>query len=72
MYHDFGQVPKRDRRGLGQYSVFGKRPEFPDWVIRESAYVLAIRDDGCLAVVRTNQGTFLPGGGIESGETPQE
>lgn len=31
-----------------------------------------MRDDGCLAVVRTNQGTFLPGGGIESGETPQE
>jgi 8-oxo-dGTP diphosphatase len=52
--------------------VFGARPDGPEWVIRESAYVLAIRNDGCLAVVRTSQGTFLPGGGIESGETPQE
>jgi 8-oxo-dGTP diphosphatase len=56
----------------GSVPVFGRRPEFPGWVIRESAYVVAIRDDGCLAVVRTSQGTFLPGGGIESGETPPE
>jgi 8-oxo-dGTP diphosphatase len=52
--------------------VFGARPESSEWVIRESAYVLAVRADGGVAVVRTSQGTFLPGGGIERGETPQE
>ena len=52
--------------------VFGARPESSAWVIRESAYVLAIRSDGCLAVVRTSQGTFLPGGGIERGEPPPD
>jgi|ERR1700686_3150403 len=52
--------------------VFGARSESSGWAIRESAYVLAIRNDGCLAVVRTSQGTFLPGGGIEIGETPRE
>jgi 8-oxo-dGTP diphosphatase len=52
--------------------VFGARSESSGWVTRESAYVLAISTDECLAVVSTNQGAFLPGGGIESGETPQE
>lgn len=52
--------------------VFGARPESSGWVIRESAYVLAIHGDGCLALVRTSRGTFLPGGGVENGETPHE
>jgi 8-oxo-dGTP diphosphatase len=56
----------------GQVPVFGARSESSKWVLRESACVLAIRTDGCLAVVRTSQGIFLPGGGIESGETPQQ
>jgi len=55
-----------------QVPVFGARPGSSEWVIRESAYVLAFRDDGRLAAVRTSQGTFLPGGGVESSETPQE
>ena len=55
-----------------QFPVFGARPDGPEWVIRDSAYVLALRCDGRLAVVRTSQGTFLPGGGIESDETPPE
>jgi 8-oxo-dGTP diphosphatase len=56
----------------GQVPVFGARSGSSEWVIRESAYVLAIRPDGCLALVRTSKDTFLPGGGIESGETPPE
>ena len=52
--------------------VFGARLESHEWVVRESAYALAIRTDGCLAVVRTSQGIFLPGGGTKSGETPHE
>ena len=72
MYHDSVKGRSGIAEDWGSIPVFGNRPEFPEWVIRESAYVLAMRDDGCLAVVRTGQGTFLPGGGIESGETPQE
>jgi len=72
MYHD----PVKGRNSIADnwvnVPVFGKQPEVPAWVIRESAYLLAMREDGCLAVVRTGQGTFLPGGGIECGETPQE
>jgi hypothetical protein len=40
--------------------VFGGRPESSEPVTRESAYVLAIRSDGRLAVVRTSQGTSCP------------
>jgi len=72
MYHDTVKGRNGIADNWANVPVFGKQPEVPAWVIRESAYVLGIRDDGCLAVVRTSQGTFLPGGGIESGETPQE
>ncbi|MEP6768058.1 MAG: NUDIX domain-containing protein [Acidobacteriota bacterium] len=37
-------------------------------VIRPSAYVLMDAGGGGLAIVRTWEGTFLPGGGIEPGE----
>jgi len=40
--------------------------------VRPSAYVI-LRDDGRrIAVVRAERGWFLPGGGIEPGETPEE
>jgi 8-oxo-dGTP diphosphatase len=41
-------------------------------VIRVGAYGLVSDNRGRLAVVRTGQGTFLPGGGIEPGEGPEE
>jgi 8-oxo-dGTP diphosphatase len=50
--------------------VFGIRPEIP--VIRPSAYGLIEDGQGRLAVTRTVEGFFLPGGGVESGETPEE
>ena len=56
----------------GRALVFGVRPEVEACVIRPSAYGLVEDDHGRLAVVRTGQGTFLPGGGIEAGETPEE
>jgi 8-oxo-dGTP diphosphatase len=52
--------------------VFGSLPEAGVCVIRPSAYGLIEDGKGRLAVVRTTQGTFLPGGGIEMGETPEE
>jgi 8-oxo-dGTP diphosphatase len=52
--------------------VFGVCPTLETCVLRWSAYGL-IRDvDGRLAVVRTPRGVYLPGGGIEEEETPEE
>jgi 8-oxo-dGTP diphosphatase len=55
----------------GKAPVFGIRSEGERWVIRPSAYGL-LDQDGRLAVVRSRDGTFLPGGGVETGETPEE
>lgn len=40
------------------------------YVVRPCAYALVLRD-GLLAVARTPKAVFLPGGGIESDETPE-
>lgn len=42
------------------------------YVIRPSAYVLVRNSSGEIAIVRTATGVFLPGGGIETGETPEQ
>lgn len=52
--------------------LFGARSELAVCVIRPSAYALIEDDKERLAVVRTAQGTYLPGGGIEAGESPEE
>jgi 8-oxo-dGTP diphosphatase len=53
-----------------QVAVFGERIE--GCTIRPSAYALLEDAEGRVAVVRSADGTFLPGGGIEPGETPEE
>jgi len=50
--------------------TFGKREEH-EYTERTGAYIVAIQD-GRIAVVRTPKGRFLPGGGIEKGETRVE
>ncbi len=52
--------------------VFGVRIEDQTYVIRPSAYALVRNNAGDLAVVRTPRGLFLPGGGSDAGETPEE
>jgi len=52
--------------------VFGIRSEGARWVIRPSAYGLLEDQDGRVAVVRSRDGTFLPGGGVEAGEMPED
>jgi 8-oxo-dGTP diphosphatase len=52
--------------------VFGGRTEGDPWVIRPSAYGLLPDRDGRVAIVRSADGVYLPGGGIEEGETVPE
>jgi len=52
--------------------VFGNRVEGHAYVRRPSAYALVRNTAGEFAIVRTPHGCFLPGGGMDSGETPQE
>jgi len=51
---------------------FGSRAGVGCLVVRPSAYGFALDGEGRLAVVRDADGMFLPGGGIEPGETPEE
>jgi 8-oxo-dGTP diphosphatase len=46
-------------------------PDCP-YVIRPSAYALVRNERNQVAVVRTSAGCFLPGGGIEDGESPEQ
>lgn len=55
----------------GDIPVFGNRMLDCPYVIRPSAYALVRSADSLIAVVRTNAGCFLPGGGIENGEEPE-
>ncbi len=52
--------------------VFGEREAGVQYTLRPGAYALIASLDGQVAVVRTSVGTFLPGGGIDPGETPEE
>lgn len=52
--------------------VFGQRAAGASYVLRPSTYALIKNAFGQVAVVRTAQGVFLPGGGIEMGEMPEQ
>src|SRR6185436_12908353 len=53
-------------------AVFGERVDGESYVVRPSAYALIEDDEGRFAVVAAPMGWFLPGGGIEAGETPEQ
>jgi 8-oxo-dGTP diphosphatase len=40
--------------------------------VRPAAYAVIVRSDGRVAAVLENEGIYLPGGGREAGETPEE
>ena len=61
-------VPRMD--DWSRYPVFGEPVGAGPWLVRPSAYALVEGDGARLALVRTREGLFLPGGGIEAGETP--
>jgi 8-oxo-dGTP diphosphatase len=52
--------------------VFGIRIAGCRYVLRPSAYALLRDEEGRVAIVRSARGWFLPGGGIERGESPEE
>lgn len=52
--------------------VFGERVPDCSYIIRPSAYALIRNSDGMLALVRTRAGHFLPGGGVEAGESAEQ
>ena len=52
--------------------VFGSRPPSVTAVVRPSAYAVIRNDRSEFAVVKAPDGVFLPGGGVEPGESPEE
>jgi 8-oxo-dGTP diphosphatase len=52
--------------------VFGERVLGCPYVVRPSAYALVRNSEMLIAVVRTSSGHFLPGGGLERGEDPEQ
>ncbi len=56
----------------GEYPVFGERKPGQSYVPRPGAYGILRNDQGWIAVLETPRGCFLPGGGSEGGETPEE
>ena len=51
--------------------IFGKRVPGIRYIVRPSVYALVCNEAGEFAAVRTPKGYFLPGGGIDKGETPE-
>jgi ADP-ribose pyrophosphatase YjhB (NUDIX family)/GNAT superfamily N-acetyltransferase len=52
--------------------VFGERVVGQSYVARPSAYAIIENEHGEIALVVTPVGRFLPGGGMEPGETPEQ
>ena len=51
---------------------FGERIKGQKYVSRPGAYALIRDSSGLVGVIRTQRGYFLPGGGIEAGETAED
>src|SRR5262245_60363688 len=64
-------MPQESRR-MDDVPVFGVRVAGCPCVSRPSVYAVIRDPPDRLAVVRTPAGLFLPGGGIEPGETAEE
>jgi 8-oxo-dGTP diphosphatase len=57
---------------MGSVPVFGTRLEGVTYKYRPSAYAVVRNSVGEFAVARTAVACFLPGGGIDPGETPEQ
>jgi 8-oxo-dGTP diphosphatase len=54
------------------FPQFGIKLPGKDYVFRPSAYVVIRNQEGAVAVVRTPVGVYLPGGGQDPGESPED
>jgi 8-oxo-dGTP diphosphatase len=52
--------------------IFGDKIQGIDYIVRVGAYGVMLNEAGHVAVMKTPYGHFLPGGGLEHGESPQE
>ena len=52
--------------------AFGKRIEGPAYALRPGGYAVIADAAGRIAIVRVRGKLFLPGGGADPGETPEE
>jgi 8-oxo-dGTP diphosphatase len=52
--------------------VFGTRVDGCPYIVRPGAYAVVRNASGYFAVIRTPRGSYLPGGGVETNETPGE
>lgn len=58
---------------MGQKVTFGEKLEGVQYKIRQGVYAVILNQEtDSVAVVKTSTGCFLPGGGIESGESHEE
>src|SRR5262249_12628699 len=60
------------RSPVSDHPVFGVRIDGCRYTVRPSAYAILRDDDDRIAIVREDKGWFLPGGGIEPGETAEQ
>jgi 8-oxo-dGTP diphosphatase len=51
---------------------FGEAETAADYILRPGGYVVITNAVGEIAVVKTPRGFFLPGGGQDEGETPEQ
>ncbi|MCX7772750.1 MAG: NUDIX domain-containing protein [Clostridia bacterium] len=60
--------------GKGNNMIFGKQLDNADYIERPSVYALIFNEEGEIALtyVRERDKYFLPGGGIEAGETHEQ
>jgi hypothetical protein len=51
---------------------FGNKLDGIDYIVRPGAYAVIEGNDKRIALIETGNGYFLPGGGIDAGETEGE
>jgi 8-oxo-dGTP pyrophosphatase MutT (NUDIX family) len=57
---------------MAETSTFGSVEPGIDYTERRASYVVVVNTDGQVAMVRGRQNYFLPGGGSEPGEAPED
>jgi 8-oxo-dGTP diphosphatase len=57
---------------VAELPTFGRLIAGANYIVRPSAYALLRDHEGKFAVVLTPEGNFLPGGGMDAGETPEQ